>query len=204
MLYQLKRSDFYEYIEEKGDIPEYAIFVFIGHHLYRIFANKYAVNNYYLDYKYKNGIMEEVHNPLVYYLNGLYIVRKYIENIYLFKILSRENADKNFDLLKLYFEDARRELQKRYPGIKFIILKYPVEDEYYDYELYPDYYYYEYTFKSPRWKELEQEGFIIVDLLKCIDVDLSSKKYTFPDGHPNAKAWDIITERLSKDIITKI
>ena len=122
-----------------------------------------------------------------------------------YNFMSKENADKNFDLVKAYFEDARRELQKRYPGIKFIIMKYPGKIDYDEnHQMLKNDYYLHYIFRTPRWKELEDEGFIILDLTKYIDVNLSDEKYTFPDGHPNAKAWDIITERLVGDIIKPI
>ena len=53
---------------------------------------------------------------------------------------------------------------------------------------------------TERWKELEDEGFIIYDLSKKLDTDITTNDYTFPDGHPNTKAWDIVSEKLVKDL----
>lgn len=197
MVWQTKENAFYENINSE---PEYAIYVYILDHLRRIYESKYGHINVYLSYEPQINNNETYlieKNPLSLQFNRFYTIRYIMKNFIFTKYLSEANNDKNFDLIKLYFKEARRELQKRYPNIKFIILKHPSglkgisPNEIYSLG---------YSYTTPRWKELEDDGFIIYDLKDRLNIDITEDKYTFPDGHPNIKAWDIITDKLTKDL----
>jgi hypothetical protein len=95
--------------------------------------------------------------------------------------------------MKRYFLQTRYELQKRYPDIKFIIVKYPVYDENTQYQ--------EKIYNSEIWKELEKDGFLIYDLKKEINADLTQNEYILSDRHPSPKAWQIITPKFVHDCI---
>ncbi len=58
---------------------------------------------------------------------------------------------------------------------------------------------YDYIYFTNRWKELEDERFIVYDLKNKLKENLDSEEYKIPDEHPNTKAWDIIIENLLKD-----
>ena len=87
---------------------------------------------------------------------------------------------------------GQKEAQKYNKDIKFIILKYPTE------HISPEELNELYT--TERWNELSLDGFIVIDLKEYIDEDLTDKKYMFQDFHPNKEAWDVITNKLAKDI----
>lgn len=198
MVWMSKNNDFYKDITS----PEYIIFIYIYDHMRRIYEEKYGNNSFhtYVGYKEeKNHKLVEKY-PFILWFNRLNIMHNFINN-YIFKnLLSEKNRDKNFDLLKLYFEETRREFQKRYPNIKFIIIKHPYgmrtlqKDHEFPYTI-------GYSYYTPRWKELEDEGFIIYDLKdKFQNIDFESDEYTFPDGHPNEKAWDVVAKQLVNDL----
>lgn len=94
----------------------------------------------------------------------------------------------------MHFIQAKRNLEKHFPGAKFIILKHPqdlidpnndnIKSQF---------------FNSNLWKELEQEGFIVIDLEEYVGGNLLTKEYLLPDGHPNAKLWEVVSKKLIKD-----
>ena len=194
MVWQTKQKEFYEDIKEPVD---YVIYIYILDHLRRIYEHKYGHINVYLGYEENNGKLIEK-NPLTLQLNRFYLISNFFQNIIFSKIyLNKKNDDKNFDLIKLHFEEARKELQKRYPNVKFIIIKHPfgvmTSNDMDSYSLLNSY-------TTKRWQELEDEGFLVYDLKDVLDVDITSDEYTFPDGHPNEKAWNIVTKKLVKDL----
>ncbi len=170
--------------------PEYAIYIFMGDHIHRIYYHKWglAKGGLQLGYSAKNNkLVKSV--PLFVHLNRLNIL-KIIEEKYLFAnyTYNSKRQDENFDLMKLYFIESRKKLLEKYPDIKFVILKYP----------YPHskQWYYE----TSRWDELEAQGFIIVDLDELTKKNLLSDDYRLPDEHPNEKAWDLISQLLVKKL----
>jgi len=193
MVWQTKQKKFYDDIKIS---PEYAIYVFILDHTRRMYEYKYAHNNVYLSFEEKDGKLIEK-NTMLLNLNRLYIVRKFMKQTVFPKLLSKNNNDKNFDLIKLHFEEARKELQKKYPDIKFIIIKHPSGLR----ESCPeDTYSLEYSYRTPRWQELEDEGFIIYDLNEKLNLDMEDNEYTLPDGHPNSRAWEVVSQKLVQDL----
>ena len=95
------------------------------------------------------------------------------------------SLDENFDFMKQHFLLAKKIINERYPDTKVAILKYEdsVSSE---------------ISSSEWWKELEEEGFIILDSYDLTGDHLSKSKYKIADGHPNEKAWDVLTPMVVK------
>lgn len=181
MLYQVRRNDFYKEVKE----PEYVIYVFMPDHVRRLYFHSLGLSRggFYIGYKEKRGRLEET-KPLTLQLSRFYMFKIFQQNFIIDKILMNEkNQNKNFDLLKKHFVESKNAIQKKYPKTKFIILKYPFSlNMWYS--------------TNNRWKELEKEGFIVLDLEQLTGRDLTQKKYKLADGHPNEKAWDLIVPKL--------
>ena len=201
MLYQTMHEDLYNDIK----IPaEYAIYVYIPDHFIRSCHYKYGVsnlngNNYYLSYELQDGKLIEK-NPPFLFLNKFAMFYSNTKKNFCSKNNYDMGNEKNFDFVKQHFVQAREELLKRYPHLKFIILKYPYnyvpsenlpkeDEEYYNMSVY----------ENKRWKELQDEGFIIIEAdEKTMGININSDDYRLPDGHPNEKAWNVITPKLIK------
>lgn len=204
MLWLTKQTEFYNNIEKinEGEKPDYVIYVYIPDHFMRSCRYKYGIsnpyyNNYYLSYDIKDGKLIET-KPFLVELNKFTIFFNLTNNLKCNKNHYDKGDYNNFEYIKLHFEHSREELRKRYPDIKFIIIKYP-----YNYGDLPDKMSQEYynmsVYSSKRWKELQEEGFIIIEADKqTIGVNLNDEKYKLPDNHPNEAAWDIITPVIVK------
>lgn len=170
--------------------PEYAIYVFMGDHIHRMHYHYLglASGGNQLGYEKKgNKLIKKV--PFFIQLNRLNFLKKIEEN-FIFKhyTLNPSKQDENFDLMKAYFIQSKLKLSEIYPDIKFLIIKYP----------YP--HCNQWYYSTPRWKELDQAGFIVVDLKEMLKEDLLTDEYRLPDEHPNEKAWDTIVPELIKKI----
>ncbi len=198
MLYLSESETLYNSLNDK---PEYAIYVYIPDHLFRSCHYKYGVSsdygdNYYLSYVLKSGKLEEK-TPFINYLNSMSIFHDISKNIFCSYKNYATNEKENFDFIKAHFTKAKNNLQKVYPNLKFVIIKYAFNDnnpDFYDKD--SSEYANMISFNSKRWKELEDEGFIVLDVKKLTGIDVNDEKYQLPDKHPNAKAWDIITPKV--------
>lgn len=189
-MYAQISSPIFEYFVSNAK-PKYAIYIFISDHIYRLYSDKYGLKEqiYINDDIQPVNIKINLLRQLSRFYIGRILLEKYISN----NKLGEKYNNKNFDLMKLYFKKSKEKLEKYYPNIKFIIIKYPsdiIGNSDWENELY----------NSVRWQELEQDGFKIIDLNSYINADLTNSKYTFDDGHPTSEAWEIITDKLSKDI----
>lgn len=188
MLFQVENEEVNNYIKQHSAPPEYAIYVYISSHMLRMYDNKYALhefNTLRLGYNQRKG-------RLILNKGGFYT---FLSRFAIGKcILDKYCQDKIFhtpyieSLFRKYMLQTREELQKRYPNIKFIILKFPQQHEYDEEE--------DYTL----WNQLKKDGFIVYDLKKELDFDITATEYLLPDAHPNAKAWEIITPKFIKDV----
>lgn len=198
MLYQTETENLYNSIK---DTPEYAMYVYIPDHLFRSCFYKYGkcseyIDEDYLSYDLHNGKLEE-NTPLFTYLNRLSIFRDITEKILCSPKVYATDEKKNFDFIKAHFVQAKENLQKNYPNLKFVIIKYPFNtDNPNNYNKDSNEYANMTSYYSKRWKELEDKGFIILDLEKLTNINVNDKKYQLPDRHPNGKAWDIITPEI--------
>lgn len=168
---------------------DYCILVTIGEHSWRIHT---ASNGYHFDYVWprydiKNGKLV-FHKPKSKIIEGSYIY-KFLQKKYYAKYLvsnkSQQVQDYLFDCMKLHYETIGNELHKINPKIKVIIIVYQdsIDNDSFIF--------------NPRWKELEDEGFIVVNVknhlpfLRDIDYVISET-----DGHPSSKAWDAIIDLM--------
>ncbi len=183
MLYQFKNEHFYQEVKP----PEYVIYVYISNHINRLYYNlMQPVDSVeYLRYfKYKTSL--EQYKLNFFNTSSLY---SFLNNLYVDKVIAKEeNYDKNFDFLKMHFLESQKLMKKHYPKAKMVVLLYPSGD--------PN----DKMLKSSRWKELEKEKIIILDANTLTGTSLDLNMYRLPDGHPNPKAWDIITPALVKKL----
>ncbi len=191
MYAQVSNPDFYKLLYPKVN-PEYAVYIFISDHIYRLYSDKLGLKEQIYIKENISPLKEGIKVSFLRQISRFYYIRRFLERYFFAHQLAKENNDKNFDLMKLYFLKSKDELQKRFPNIKFIIIKYPskligepAHEEIYD---------------SKRWNELKKQGIKVIDLKTYVKADLTSEEYIFKDGHPNQKAWDIISDKLSNDI----
>ena len=87
-------------------------------------------------------------------------------------------------------KDKIKEVAKqKYPNTKLVILVYEENLE-------------DWSSKTNRWKELEKEGFIVLNSYDLTNLNLSVKKYrlTFDKNHPNELAWNILTPKIAEKL----
>lgn len=180
LLYQLSNETIYKQIKE----PEYIIYTFIGDHPYRLdtFKENPATLNFQPKYNFnsKNQLIEQKPTFIDSFLSVSNFQYNYGHRF--------RNDDYVNKITKIYLRSAKNETEKHNWNTKFVILKYPsgFDDKHLD---------------SIIWKELEKEGFIILDARELTNIDLIDKRYKATDGwHPNAKAWELILPKLIKKL----
>ena len=176
-----------------GQKPEYAVFIYIPSHLRRLQKNIFPSiqhNGINLKYDIKNDKLKlQKHSSS--FLYKTFIVKKSFSLID--KIQENYNPNyknKSYLLAKKIFLESKKNLEEKYPGIKFIILNFQTEnDTESNYEL-PFFF-----------DELKKDGFIIVN-----SGDLAGRKFRYnsedmtKDGyHPSEAAWDMILPKFIKE-----
>lgn len=166
--------------------PEFVIYVFIDDHIKRMYVNCRKIQDYdYLTYNLINGKLHHKETSLPKFV---YPYEKELKNYFFYKFQYKQ-TDKNFDLMKAFFIETRKEILKKYPNIKFVILIYDDLNQNFSY------------CTHQRWQELENENFIIIKSSELTKENLWDKQYKLPqDMHPNAKAWLQIVPELSKKL----
>lgn len=183
MLYFLEKDDHFGDFSE----PEYVIYTFIDDHVRRLFTPCNANDNIeFIEYKTENNDLIRKNTPLKY-LHSLYIFNK-LQNFLYNKFLKHQKENENMDLVIKYFEKSKELLEKHCPNTKFIILLYPTGSNNY--------------INSNKWSELEEKGFIILNINDLTQKDMTKSEYKLADNvHPNAAAWEIITKSLKEKFI---
>ena len=190
MLWQVRNQEFYDGIKIS---PNYIIYVFVTYQPERILNDKWGNSSsrpIYIGYNEKDDELVENKSPLLLLCNFNFIKKFVIEHYK--KIINGDNKYL-FDLFKLHLLESKKELQKKYPNAKFIIVKYPMVQDSVQEEK-------KFFYETEQWSDFEKEGFIIYDLKKEISVDLTDKKYLLPDLHPNKEAWELVVPKLVKDL----
>lgn len=186
MIYQLDKDSDLNRIKN----PEYIIYTFFPGQISRLhlFSFQPFETVLYLKYKETNHRLAE-EKPLCTFLYRFYSIRTLDSTLGTNKSLlqNQKNRNENFDLIKLFFTQAKKQTDKKYPGAKFVIL------------IYNDFHGCWYV-GTPRWKELEKEGFIVINTDDLTRANLELKKYKLKDTHPNETAWNIITPSLAKKL----
>ncbi len=196
MLWQTRSQEFWDGIKYP---PKYIIHVFIPYHVGRLLTDKYGMSSLlpiYIGYNVKDN-NTLVENKLPFrFLFRFKFIRKIVYGYQDRKFNTPENQDFIFDLIKLHYIESKKAIMEKYPNVKFIIIKHPISKEMIMYD-------YDYIYNTERWKELETEGFIVYDLAKDLNIDITTKEYLLPDMHPNKKTWQVVIPKLVKDLDIK-
>ncbi len=182
MVFQLKNDPDLDVIKN----PKVIIYTIIPDHINRLYSRSYFnyQDSFNLIYENKDNKLIEK-KPKIKALYNLYSYRFITRCFSVWKNTNKYNE--NFDFMKLHFKVAKMIAADKYPNAKFVILKY---------EYGPKSWY----INTPRWKELEQDGFIIFDANELSQVDLGNEEYRLFDGHPSGNAWDKIVPPLAKKL----
>ncbi len=179
---------FYEGIEKT---PEYAIYIFIPDHMRRmrlLVAHPFSSGRYY-NLTLKNHQLSEL-KPPIYLLYSSYIGKAICEKYTSVKT-SPSNMEENWELAEKILVESREALKKRYPHIKFVILKY------YGVDMNP----LPWTDNEIFWDRLKKDGFIIVDSRDLTGTVLNKEEDLARDYlHPSGKAWDKVIPPLIKKL----
>lgn len=180
-------------IDEIIKNSDYAILITIGEHIWRVNANSNGFPPEYTWPRYENKNNKLVfHKTTVPFIETSYLY-KYIRKLFYAKILapsSSENVQNYmFDNMKLHYMEIKRELESINPNIKVVIIPYLDTDKY------------KWFIFSEGWKELEEEGFIVIHIDNYL-TNLRELEYVISetDGHPSGKAWTEITKLLCDDL----
>ncbi len=180
MLYILQNEKSLENIKN----PEYVIFTFFSDHPYRLntFSFNTPDNFFYLKYKMDHGRLIQ-DKPIFPFLYNFYITRYIQRGCWNQKVSNAKNNNEVFELIKKHFIESKKIIDRKYPGTKFVILMYDETNWYID---------------TPRWQELEKQGFIILHTDKITGKHIAQQEYKLIDGHPNEKAWDFVVPAMAK------
>jgi uncharacterized protein YnzC (UPF0291/DUF896 family) len=169
--------------------PEYVFYVFIADHLRRMYVNCNKIDTFnYLTYKNKKGELVERDTKKSTIFDKSYLALN-IQN-FSYHILQNVFKEQIYELAKLYFISMKKEITKKYPKAKFVIIEYELGD------------YTELT--EPRIEELNREGIEVLSLNKHFDDELKLDSYKNPVEkdifrHPNEKAWKLVVEYIAKE-----
>ena len=179
LLYQTRLEKFYEKIIE----PEAVIYVYIQDHKNRINKFKIEPNIKCIQPKYINK-----NNKLTlikpHFYNLFYSVQnfEYFSN-YMFNKVTDED-------IILYFNEAKKEITKRWKNTRFIILIYPIKNSQEQDKILTE--------------KLKNSNFEVINISDIVNVDLTKQEYKWLDGwHPAAKTWEIIVPPLVKELHLK-
>lgn len=192
MLSLLQNNNFYNLIKEE---PKYAIYTIIPDHFGRlqkyIFPSPMMTNGINLQYELKNSKLKKRYIPL-----NLFSKSFLVKSIYYQIDTKRNDFEPNIkeqnNLLAYYiFTESFQILKKKYPNIKFIILRYETENDYAE----------EYE-NNKIWENLQKQGIIIIN-----SSDLIGRKFKYASEdtcedqyHPSEKAWDLLVPKLIEQI----
>lgn len=164
--------------------PEYIFFIMIDDHINRLYSKTMTFGRQYFNvlYKKKENFLKE---EKVWY--SLIFKSAILRDIYhrsAYYLYKNKDHDEIFDFMKAHFLKAKEIAEKKFPNSKIIILKYEGNED-------------SWIFNSPRWEELSQNGFIVLDTYDLTGLHLYENKYRIPnDLHPNELAWDLLTPKI--------
>lgn len=175
--------------------PEHIIYIYIPSHINRlradIFLNPLYINGINLKYELKDNKLKLVKSPL-----NIFSKTFIIKSLLYQKDLKRNNSsieNKNYNALlaKAIFNESKKILEEKYPGIKFTILRYETEGD----EA-------EYLELEEMWNDLEKDGFSVIK-----SSDLIGRKYKYhsqdtniDECHPSAYAFDVLVPPLAEKL----
>lgn len=186
MLYQAQSEELYKKVPE----PEYVVYIQMHDHFRRLYlltftGGQMLNEDLNIRYKEKNGdlILIRNTNPFFLFIKRLYLTNK-IHQLYIRKfILRKANREKYQDFALKHFIKSKEEMQKHWKNAKFVVFMY---DDYNSDESYVE--------------SLKNAGFEVITCKDLTDEDLASPQYMSADYHPTAKAWDLLTPLIAKEL----
>ncbi len=189
MLYQLRKPEFYKQFESN---PEYVIYIYMSQHIQRMFLPTYMFpfnNNLFLRYEIVNDDLREIKPkvPFIQRSNILYNLN--LRNAYK-KSREEKYLKENSKLIKMYFDSSRKEAEKHWGKVKFVIIKYSNNESKND--IY---------FDASVWDELEKQGFIVIDTKEVAGRTFDKEKdFSYDKFHPSESVWDEFVPLFVKKI----
>lgn len=173
-------------LENEVKNPEYIIFVLIDNHLYRLYREIMGIDEPYVDILYKSdkNVLKERTLPYAFLFKSAII--RYLNVISVWNNYLHKSNDETFDFMKQHFFKAKNLAHEKFPDAKIVIFHYEDNSD-------------SWLLNTKRWKELEDEGFIIINSYNITGVHLYEEQYKIKnDVHPNEKAWDLIVPKLTQ------
>lgn len=176
--------------------PETIVFVYHSDMKNRLTSFSFYPHHKFLNLKYKikdDKLIED--NPILPFVYHSYGIRNIERYIGWRKATSKIKAiqEKNLELIEELFEESKEIAEEKYPNLKnFIILRFPPDWE--TLEKLEEYSLYDKIAKAEyhMWKELEEEGFIIVDATTLTNVDLNRQRHFATDCSIKPETLDLI------------
>ena len=138
---------------------------------------------YHLEYEKKDGILQQKNDKLAPIKNTL-IYKHIISDL----IYPNTSQQKRFELLKLYLKEMKRELNDKYPNIKFVFLIY---NKNYKLDNISNL-----KFTDKMLEEIKRLDIDVVDLEDFFGNKLYEDKYRYVGHHPSTQAWQEIVPKL--------
>ncbi len=190
MNFILSNPDFYKKITPS---PEYAIFVYIPNHMKRLTSNLFPSPldcNNYIQYKLVKDELKLKNESKIFCRS--FIIKKFLEKLdSVNNMPNKEQNYKKFMLANELFLESKKRLEEQFPNIKFVILKYVMENKKDD------------ALELPfMWEVLKNEGFIIIDTKELLgrEFKLSSEDTAIDNYHPSEKFIDELANALVKKL----
>lgn len=155
--------------------PEYIYYIYIHDHIRRLNAKWFSAIDpeIYITYKIQNN------KPIFYTPSSLTYLYRKINSLNTFnKSFNIKFKEDNFQKLSFYIDEIQKEITKKWPKSKFILIVY---DDAFNFD----------------WSTIEQKG---IQIIKIQDkINIHDKKYKRKDMHPTAYAWEILTPLIIKE-----
>ena len=189
MYYLLKNEEYLSCVKN----PDTIIFVYSGDMKNRLASFSFYPHHTFLNLKYKlsDGVLvEQVPKALFAYNSYFVRVMERLNGIKKSKSKNPQIQQKNFELIKILFEQSRRVANVRYPDVKkFIIFRYvnpwdsmrtlSDEEGYAISQL-------EYNM----WKKLQEEGFTVIDITELSDNNYNDGNHLDEMNSPTEETLD--------------
>lgn len=163
--------------------PAVIIYNYADFHILRmLIPNMIFEQNEILYRKKENHLILKESTSIISRFPIIAIIR---ENFFDF-LLNKNSLYQHYceNLLFLHFSQIKKYIDKNFKNTKFVILLYA---------------------ESPHFEKiaplLEEQGIIIIRIKEEYGYNLYNDGYQLPDGHPNAKVWEIITPKLYESLV---
>ena len=189
VLYKIQHDE--EFDKNIND-AKYVVYIFMTDHLRRMYSDYFSIfeKNKSLKYKKTKNGLELVDPDIVTaadWIKTTYTGRKFNDFLYTLK-----SNNEKFDLLKLYLEECKKSIESKNPNCKMVVVVYNSSKSYIKNIS---------SFRTERWKELEDEGFKVINLDKNEYNYLAEREYVANDElHPSEKAWEKISHILINEL----